>query len=138
LQENAYPLYRRRDNGRHFIKQGFTFTNQHVVPYNRFLLLKYKCHFNVEIAQGIVGYKYIYKYVSKGHDRSHLEMRRAEDLESGVIDGIDDDEVETGTGATAGGKKKVKGRNEVKDFVDGRYIGPVEGESYFLTSLSYS
>lgn len=50
LQENGYPLYRRRNNGRHFIKQGFTFTNQHVVPYNRFLLLKYQCHFNVEIA----------------------------------------------------------------------------------------
>lgn len=112
LQDNAYPLYRRRDNGRHFIKHGFTFTNQHVVPYNRFLLLKYQCHFNVEIAQGIVGYKYIYKYISKGHDRANLIMKEA--------DGVSAMQDE-------GGDQHVRARDEIEEYVQGRYIGPVEG-----------
>lgn len=131
LEENSYPLYRRRDNGLHFHKQGFKFTNQHVVPYNRFLLLKYQCHFNVEIAQGIIGYKYIYKYVAKGHDRSNIEVRRVEDLEAGQSEGIHESEVGLGTGDTSSGRRKVQARNEVADFVDGRYIGPVEGEQRF-------
>jgi hypothetical protein len=118
LEDNAYPLYRRRDNGRKFIKQGFTFTNQHVVPYNRFLLMKYNCHFNVEIAQGIVGYKYIYKYISKGHDRANIAMREAEDLDAAY--GAEDGMPESGT-------KAVVARDEVSEYVQGRYIGPVEG-----------
>ncbi|KAI7943289.1 hypothetical protein MJO29_013133 [Puccinia striiformis f. sp. tritici] len=73
--ENAYPNYRRRLDGRQFIKNGHTFTNQHVVPHNKFLTLKYNCHINVEISVGIGAVKYLFKYITKGMDRSAMNLR---------------------------------------------------------------
>jgi hypothetical protein len=49
--------------------------------------MKYKCHFNVEIAQGIVAYKYIYKYISKGHDRANIIVTEAEGDDVGQREG---------------------------------------------------
>jgi hypothetical protein len=73
LSDSACPMYRRRNNGRkHHIKKGkvtHEVTNQHVVPYNKALLLKYKCHINVEICSGIRAIKYLHKYFYKGPDR---------------------------------------------------------------------
>jgi hypothetical protein len=72
--ENAYPEYRRRNNNQSFVKNGHTFTNQHVVPYNRFLSLRYACHINVEIPVGIAAMKYLFKYICKGVDRSAFNV----------------------------------------------------------------
>jgi hypothetical protein len=47
IVEDSYPSYRRRDNGRTVEKSGTTFHNGHVVPYNKYLLLRYNCHINV-------------------------------------------------------------------------------------------
>ena len=41
-----------------------------VVPYNPLLLLRFKCHINVEKCASILGAKYIYKYTTKGPDRA--------------------------------------------------------------------
>ena len=55
LNDNAYPVYRRRspnEGGNTFKKfirnVEHEFTNGDVVPYNKYLLFKYKCHINVE------------------------------------------------------------------------------------------
>jgi hypothetical protein len=72
--DNAYPNYRRRDNGRVFIKGRSVFNNGHVVPYNKYLSLRYDCHINVEIPYGITALKYLFKYITKGVDRSHMSM----------------------------------------------------------------
>ena len=64
--ENSYPMYKRRNNGQTYQKGRNTFTNQHVVPYNPFLLKKYNAHINVEICWLIKAVKYLYKYVTKG------------------------------------------------------------------------
>nr|GEV40442.1 uncharacterized protein [Tanacetum cinerariifolium] len=48
LDEDGYPHYRRRDNKVTFKKGKFMYDNKHVVPHNRYLLLKYKAHINVE------------------------------------------------------------------------------------------
>lgn len=52
--EDGYPSYRRRapgpmDDGRTADKDGISYNNQFVVPYNPWLLLKYRSHINVEV-----------------------------------------------------------------------------------------
>ena len=48
--------------------------NRHVAPYNPYLLLKYKCHLNVEYVGAVKSVKYIYKYIYKGHDAAMLKV----------------------------------------------------------------
>ena len=72
---NAYPKYRRRDNGRTAVKGDHVMDNRDVVPYNPGLTKKYHCHLNVEVVASIKAVKYIYKYIHKGHDRAAMELR---------------------------------------------------------------
>ena len=46
---NGYPVYRRRNDGKSFIKSGKQLDSRWIVPYNRYLLLKYNAHIDVEI-----------------------------------------------------------------------------------------
>ncbi len=95
-EENKYPQYRRRDNGRSYtiynrVRGEYTVTNRDIVPYNPYLLLKFNCHINVECCTNLRCVKYLYKYVYKGHDRGTVRL---------------DDEIET--------------------FIDCRYLCPQE------------
>ena len=76
FSDNGYPIYKRRDDGRVFEKNGKPLDNRWVVPYNPFLLLKYRCHINVEICVSIKSIKYLFKYVYKGHDCASLQIER--------------------------------------------------------------
>jgi hypothetical protein len=79
-QNDAYPTYRRRNDGRTFIKKlpkrdsnGRTevqYDNRWVVPYNPFLLRKYRAHINVEVCATLDAVKYLHKYIHKGVDRT--------------------------------------------------------------------
>ena len=71
---DGYPVYRRSNDGVTVHKHGHIFTNAHVVPYNPYLLTKYNCHINVEIATSITAVKYLFKYVYKGHDRASISV----------------------------------------------------------------
>ena len=55
--EDGYPLYRRRDNGRKIQiksnKKIFELDNRWIVPYNPYLTTKYNCHINVEICSSV-------------------------------------------------------------------------------------
>jgi hypothetical protein len=77
--DNGYPLYRRRDDGRtHERTRGrksFTFDNRWVVPYNPHLLLLTHAHTNVEICSTLTAYKYLYKYVYKGPDMAIMRLK---------------------------------------------------------------
>ncbi|KAI7933645.1 hypothetical protein MJO28_017542 [Puccinia striiformis f. sp. tritici] len=84
LTDDAYPEYRRRDDGRSFVKSGNTFHNGHVVPYNKFLLLRYDCHINLEIPYSIRAMKYLFKYICKGVDRSSLELLEGDETKAFV------------------------------------------------------
>ena len=73
----TYASYRRKspsDGGQiiQLKRKGSTYTadNSMVVPYNPLLLLRFKCHINVEKCTSILGAKYIYKYTTKGPDRA--------------------------------------------------------------------
>ena len=74
IEVNGYPSYRRR-KGVTFEKGDFVFDNRHVVPYNKYLTLKYNCHINVESCQSIKAIKYIFKYIYKGHDCASINIR---------------------------------------------------------------
>ncbi|PLW32436.1 hypothetical protein PCANC_22774 [Puccinia coronata f. sp. avenae] len=78
--EDSYPLYRRRDDGQFIIKRGAKLSNQYVVPYNKYLTLKYNCHINVEVPYGISATKYLFKYIMKGSDRSSLGLSNGDEI----------------------------------------------------------
>ncbi len=67
IQNDGYPTYRRRNNGRTFTNsRGQEFNNTHIVPHNLVLATEFDCHINVEVCSSIRAIKYIYKYILKG------------------------------------------------------------------------
>ncbi|MCP4486968.1 MAG: hypothetical protein GY820_06565, partial [Gammaproteobacteria bacterium] len=90
----GYPVYRRRYNhvtttiGKH------TVDNQWVVPYNRYLLLKYRCHINVEVCTSIKSVKYLFKYIYKGHDCASVVIKQGSDAAAQQME-LKYDEVES-------------------------------------------
>ena len=53
LPSDQYPVYRRRDNGRCVEKNGMVLDNRWVVPYNPYLVRKFKAHINVHVCTSI-------------------------------------------------------------------------------------
>jgi len=66
--KDAYPVYRRRQNGQKVFIRNKWLDNRWVVPYNPVLLMRYNCHINVEVCCSIKSVKYLCKYIYKGHD----------------------------------------------------------------------
>lgn len=58
--QNGYPSYRRRAGSHIRVGQNIL-DNRSVVPYNKYLTLKYNCHINVEACTSLRAVKYIYK-----------------------------------------------------------------------------
>ncbi|XP_074596266.1 uncharacterized protein LOC141851422 [Brevipalpus obovatus] len=74
MGDDSYPRYRRRRSDHTVTKRGVELDNRWVVPYNRYLLLKYNAHINVEICASIKSIKYIHKYIYKGYDAARVEI----------------------------------------------------------------
>ena len=49
LQENSRPVLKRPNNGRTYEKNGDIYDNRSVAPYNRYLLLRFYAHINVQL-----------------------------------------------------------------------------------------
>ncbi|XP_019190610.1 PREDICTED: uncharacterized protein LOC109185068 [Ipomoea nil] len=103
FDQDGYPIYRRRDNGQMVDKNGIVLDNRFVVPHNRYLLMKYKAHINVEWCNQSRSIKYLFKYVNKGNDRVTAEFYKS-------TTGVDSDEV----------------IDEITMFYDCRYISACE------------
>lgn len=69
IDEEGYPLYRRRSNTHTICKNGISLDNLHVVPYNIRLLFKYHAHINMEWCNQSISIKYLFKYIHKGYDK---------------------------------------------------------------------
>ncbi|XP_074374279.1 uncharacterized protein LOC141714673 [Apium graveolens] len=100
-----FPVYRRRNTGRVINKKGINLDNQYVVPYNRDLLLRFQCHINLEICNSLRSLKYLFKYCLKGHDTATMLLKKKSN--------------KSGSEQTA---RSVKNLDEVKNFLDGRYV----------------
>ncbi|KAF1887915.1 hypothetical protein Lal_00023923 [Lupinus albus] len=104
VDEDGYPLYRRKDNGNVVDKNGISLDNRYVVPYNPSLLMKYQAHINMEWCNQNTSIKYLFKYINKGYDRITVVIESTEDGETLNERPID----------------------EVKQYLDCRYISPFE------------
>ena len=114
FQDNGYPLYRRRNNTsknyNYYLKnskESIPVDNSMVVPYNPFLLRKYKCHINVEYCASILSLKYIFDYIHKGGDRAYCKIKK-------VIEDDNDNE------------NNEEIYDELSKYIDGRYLSPIE------------
>ena len=108
MSEQGFISYRRRSRD----QGGFTTTkkvlgeekelgNIWVVPYNPFLLMKYKCHINTEVCASSKSLKYLFGYIYKGSDKTTLKVKEK-------IPSKDDD--------------VNQGRNEIEEFETGRHM----------------
>ncbi|XP_074099928.1 uncharacterized protein LOC141528005 [Cotesia typhae] len=122
LDANGYPSYRRRDNGITFTRNQSLFNNQHVVPYNATLLLTFNCHINVEVVSTVSAVKYLYKYVYKGHDKAGITINGQ--LQTRSTSSVPES---NGQSTKQSESYAVINHDEIKNFVDTRYVGPVEG-----------
>ena len=71
IGEAYYPEYRRRspeDGGNTGTKRDTEINNKWVIPYNPYLLMKYRSHINIQYVVSIASIKYLFKYNFKGGD----------------------------------------------------------------------
>lgn len=66
----GFPVYRRQNMGRYVLKNGTHMDNRWVVPYNLALLKKFQGHLNVEWCNKTNLFKYLFKYLTKDHDKA--------------------------------------------------------------------
>ncbi|XP_043464096.1 uncharacterized protein LOC122499686 [Leptopilina heterotoma] len=104
INERGQVHYQRKDTNTTFVRTGgYEIDNRYVVPYNPFLSKRYNCHINVEVVGGgIESVKYLHKYMYKGHDSAAINISETSNEES------------------------IVNHDEIKNFIDGRYVGPVE------------
>ncbi|XP_078443027.1 uncharacterized protein LOC144712627 [Wolffia australiana] len=107
VNNDRYPLYLRRNNGRFIQKGSHLIDNRWVVPYNKYLCKVFKCHINVEIGSSIQSVKYLYKYIYKGHDRIQARV-------SSMYAPIDF--------AIAGTAPNSSSHDEAQQYLDARYV----------------
>ncbi|XP_028782636.1 uncharacterized protein LOC114738734 [Neltuma alba] len=69
IDDDGYPTYRRRNDGRIIDTKSIPLDNRYVVPYNPLLLRRFQAHINVEKCNQSTAIKYLFKYISKGNDR---------------------------------------------------------------------
>ena len=81
MSPDGYPIYRRRNNGRHYTVRGHPVDNRDVVPYNPYLSRLFHCHINVEVCAGVRCVKYIHKYIYKGHDRTTMVLGATDEIQ---------------------------------------------------------
>ncbi|KAL3655665.1 hypothetical protein CASFOL_000061 [Castilleja foliolosa] len=108
FDKDGYVHYKRRDSPHRATKNGVQLDNRYVVPCNEHLCRHFNAHINVEHCGWNMMIKYLFKYISKGADRVRFCITKT------------DEAVLAGTEATSSVV------NEIKNFVDGRYIYPHE------------
>ena len=81
IEEDGYPTYRRRNDGKTVEVKKVILDNRFVVPYNSTLLCMFEAHINVEKCNQSRAIKYLFKYINKGHDRVVVRLLNASKLD---------------------------------------------------------
>jgi hypothetical protein len=68
-----------RPFGRSVVMNGFVADNSWVVPHNKFLLMKYDAHINLECSASIAVVKYLFSYIYKGSKTSSATVHNSDD-----------------------------------------------------------
>ena len=84
IDEDGYPVYKRRDDGLFVLKNGHKLGNANVVPYSPLLLMRYQAHVNTEYCNKSNSIKYLFKYVNKGPDRATIKITDKENESTGM------------------------------------------------------
>ena len=108
IDEEGYPVYRRRDDRRTVEKGGVLLDNRYVGPHKVDLIVKYQAHINVEWCNRSRAIKYLFKYINKGVDRGILVLEN-----DTTVTSADTPRNNTCT-------------DEIKRFLDCRYISATE------------
>ncbi|KAL6571788.1 hypothetical protein OROHE_002657 [Orobanche hederae] len=103
IDDQGYPVYKRRDTDSTIEKNGVPLDNRFIVPYNRYMLFKYQAHINVEYCNQSRAIKYLFKYTSKGNDRITARFSTS---------GVDGE--------------RARRDDEIKRYIDCRYISACE------------
>ena len=74
-----------------------------VVPYNFYLLKKYKGHINIEVCSTLMSVKYLYKYLTKGNDTATFRVVTSDNVNQTQLN-----------------------YDEIEQFIHTRYITPPE------------
>ncbi|KAI5393542.1 hypothetical protein KIW84_060604 [Lathyrus oleraceus] len=104
VDQDGFPVYRRRDNGHTVLKNGIQVDNRNVVPYNAKLLTKYQAHINMEWCNQSTSIKYLFKYINKGYDR----------ITAAIVPN------------DYGTSNQPKNVDEIKQYIDCWYVSPSE------------
>ena len=72
--QDGYPVYRRRNNGRTVLCRGHALDNRWVVPLVGALAKRCNCHIYVEYCASVAAIKYLHEYIYKGFDRGDAVM----------------------------------------------------------------
>uniref|UniRef100_A0A2N9G847 Helitron helicase-like domain-containing protein n=1 Tax=Fagus sylvatica TaxID=28930 RepID=A0A2N9G847_FAGSY len=108
IDEDGFPVYRRRDDGRTVEKNGIKLDNRFVVPYNKELLIKYQAHINVEWCNRSRSIKYLFKYINKGPDRGTFVLQENSDADP------------------RSNSTQITEIDEIKTYLDCRYVSAIE------------
>lgn len=106
VDDDGYPRYRRRNNGRTIEKSKVALDNGYVVLYSKTLLKQYQAHINVEWCNQSGAVKYLFKYINKGPDR----------ISAGIY-------VDNGSNGDVLDQTNV---DEIKAYLDCRYVSACE------------
>ncbi|KAJ3685199.1 hypothetical protein LUZ61_014363 [Rhynchospora tenuis] len=112
LTHDDFVQYRRRKNGS-------LLDNRHVVPYNIKMLVKYDAHINVERCHSSSMVKYLFKYLSKGQDRTMVSI----DAASGSSSRRSSQQPSTSSGQQETAQTAI---DEIRHYLDCRYLTPHE------------
>lgn len=108
MDEFGFTVYRRRNDGRYVVKNGIKLDNRWVVPYNMKLLKKYQAHINVESCNKSNMIKYLFKYITKGGDRTKLYFETTGNTPNKTVDGT------------------VLPPNEIDEYINARFLSTCE------------
>ncbi|KAL4626735.1 hypothetical protein ACB092_05G119100 [Castanea dentata] len=108
VDEDGFPIYRRRNNGRFVERNEVKLDNRFIVPYNIDLLVKFQAHINVEWCNRSRSIKYLFKYITKGPDRATLILEENLHIDSST------------------GMQHMTDADEVKTYLNCRYVSAIE------------